>query len=515
MRAARLLLYGCCVALALTTAHADDANHPNIVLIYADDVGYGDLSAYGAELIQTPRIDGLADGGVRFTDAHATASTCTPSRFSLMTGEYAFRNDASIANATTPLLIEPGTVTLASMLQEAGYTTAMIGKWHLGLGDAEHPVDWNGKIAPGPLEVGFDVSFMIPATNDRVPTVYVDGHHVHNLSPDDDALRIDYDDPIGELPTGHTHPEKLRYAADYQHSGTIVAGISRIGFQDGGQSAWWDDEQMAANLAERGVQFIEDNADDPFFLFLSMHENHVPRAPHPDFIGKSETGLRGDAVVELDWVVGQVMDTLKRLGLAEDTLVIFTSDNGPILFDGYEDGAVEDLNGHRPHGPFRGGKYLPFEGGTRMPTIVHWPAQIESGVVSDALVSQVDLLASLAELVDQQLPEGAAPDSEPLLDVWLGRSTQGREHFIQQPAGPALAVRKGDWKYIEPGNRPDWPYQRHSRGDNPLNSTTLTTGPYLFNLADDPSEEHNLIDEHPELAEQLNELLNQKRDRSQ
>ncbi len=483
-----------------------EVEQPNIVIIYADDVGYGDVGVYGAEKIPTPHLDQMAADGIRFTSAYATAATCTPSRYSLMTGLYAFRNeDASVLPGDAPMLLEPGMVTLPSVLQAAGYRTSVVGKWHLGLGDGN--MDWNEAIRPGPLEVGFDESFLLPATNDRVPTVYVEGHYVKGLSEEDDPLRVSYEGPIGDLPTGMSHPELLHYPADEQHSGTIVEGISRIGWQDGGQSAWWDDQQMALVFAERAEEFIRRTHEQgPFFLYLSMHENHVPRWPHPQFVGESEVGLRGDTVVELDWVVGQVVETVEELGLQEETLILFTSDNGPVLFDGYEDGALEENNGHDPIGPFRGGKYIAFEGGTRMPTIASWPGVIEAGLESDAIFSQVDLLATFASLAGAEIPVGVDLDSEDLLDVLLGRSFQGREHVVQQSTD-GLAIRKDNWKYIEPGNRSEWAYIRHNLGDTPMNITPLTSGAYLFDLAEDPGEMTNLAEEYPEKVEELHELL--------
>ena len=505
------LMAGCAHRAETAYGDAGEANRPNIVIIYADDVGYGDLSAYGTELIPTPKIDRLAEGGVKFTGAYCTASTCTPSRYSLLTGDYAFRNPrAEILAGDAPMVIEPGTFTLAEAMKEAGYRTAVIGKWHLGIGDGD--VDWNGEINPGPLEVGFDVSFIIPATNDRVPTVWVDGHRVHNWSPDDDPIRVSYRGPIGDLPTGLSHPELLRYEADRQHSGTIVNGVSRIGFMDGGQSAWWDDEDMGYEIARRSRDFIEENHEAPFFLFMSMHQNHDPRLPHPDFIGKSETGLRGDDVVELDWVVGDLVDTLEELGIRDNTLVIFTSDNGPIFWDGYYQGAVEEARGHRASGPYRGGKYLAYEGGTRVPTIVNWPRGAEQGLVSDAMLSQVDLLKSLAVLVGVEVPQDAAVDSQNHLDAWLGKSLDGREHVVQQGVR-SLGIRKGDWKLIPATNVPDWVDSKHNRYENPL-STPVHTGnqPFLFNLADDPGETTNLAEEYPEKVEELYSLLNDIRE---
>ncbi|MCC5908256.1 MAG: arylsulfatase [Balneolaceae bacterium] len=492
--------------------HADSAQNPNIIIIYTDDVGYGDVGVYGAELIQTPNIDQLAAEGIRFTDAYATSSTCTPSRYSLLTGVYAFRNPrAQVLPGDAPMLIEPGSLTLPGTLQKAGYRTSVIGKWHLGLGDGD--LDWNGKITPGPLEVGFDESFLLPATNDRVPTVYVDGHYVYNLSEDDDPLRVSFEGQVGDLPTGHSHPEMLRYPADDQHSGTIVGDISRIGFMDGGQSAWWDDEEMAFLFAERSETFIRENAgsDQPFFLYLSMHENHVPRAPHPQFVGTSGVGLRGDTVHELDWVVGDVVRVLEELNIREETLIIFTSDNGPVLFDGYEDGALEQNQDHDPNGGFRGGKYIAFEGGTRLPFIVSWPGQVEPGMVSEAMISQVDLLATFASLTGVDISGYDHLDSQDMLDALTGQNVEGNE-FIIQHSSDGLAIRKGPWKYIEPGSRASWAYNRHNLGDTPLNIEPLNETEYLFNLDEDPRETTNMAGEYPDKIKEMRALLEEVRE---
>ncbi|TVQ05735.1 MAG: arylsulfatase [Balneolaceae bacterium] len=481
---------------------------PNIIIIYADDVGYGDLGVYGSELIPTPNLDRLAAEGIKLTSAYATASTCTPSRYSLLTGEYAFRNQrAQVLQGDAPLLIEPGSHTLPSILAKAGYRTAVVGKWHLGLGDGD--LDWNGPIKPGPLEVGFHESFLLPATNDRVPTVYVEGHYVYNLSEYDDPLRVSYSGQIGDLPTGVSHPELLRYGADLQHSGTIVNSISRIGWMDGGQSAWWDDEEMPIVFTDRSKQFIQQNRDIPFFLFLSMHESHVPRLPNPMFLGASGTGLLGDTVVELDWVVGQIIQELEYLGIRENTLLIFTSDNGPIFDDGYDDGAIEHANGHKAAGLFRGGKYAAFEGGTRMPFIASWPAGIEKGIVSDAIFSQVDLLATLAPLAGADLPEGAGPDSRNLLPVLLGQSDEGRDFVVQQGAGNQLyGFRYMDWKLIPAAdNRPGWIENKHNSRENPLTTPQVTTSAYLFHLKDDPGETNNLAGEYPEKVRKMAEFF--------
>lgn len=489
-----------------------EADRPNVVLIYADDVGYGDLSAYGATTIHTPHLDTLARRGIRFTHAYASAATCTPSRYSLLTGQYAFRKEGtSVLPGDAELAIDTDRPTLASVLTKAGYATSIIGKWHLGLGTGA--VNWNERIAPGPLEVGFDRSFILPATNDRVPTVYVKGHHVHNLDESDPPLRVSYDDKIGDRPTGLSHPEKLRYPADSQHSGTIVNGISRIGWMAGGQSAWWSDENVAETFTRRAQQFIRDKHDRPFFLYLPLQDVHVPRWPSEQFRGESGAGLRGDAMKEVDWVVGQIRATLRRLDLKEETLVLFTSDNGPVYDDGYDDGAIADAHGHDANGPLRGGKYQSFEGGTRVPFITSWPEHIEPGTTSEALISQVDLLATIARIADASFPDDAGPDSVPLTDVLLGKHEQGRTHLVEQGVGK-LALRRGPWKYIPAGSYPEWAFAKHNDPESPI--ATPMPPPdqaLLFNLDEDPDESNNVIGQHPKVAKRMAVLLDSLRKR--
>jgi arylsulfatase A len=501
---------------------------PNILLIYADDVGMGDIGAYGSKLIRTPHIDALAEGGIRFTSAYATSAMCTPSRYSLLTGIYAFRLEgAGILSAEDPLLIRPGSVTLPGMLRENGYRTAIVGKWHLGLGETVGGLDWNGAIKPGPLEVGFDESFLLPVTNDRVPTVYLDGHFVYKLNPNEDPIHIRYPEEghhafqeeqfgkqspaaykplVGNLPTGLSHPELLRYGADTQHAGTIVNGVSRIGHMSGGRTAWWDDEEMTFVFAEKAGDFIRQNTDNPFFLFLSMHQNHVPRIPNPRFAGTSGVGLRGDCVVELDWIVGELVRILKETGQLENTLVVFSSDNGPVLYDGYDDGALEDHNDHDPNGGFRGGKYIAYEGGTRMPTIAYWPTGIMPGIVSDALISQVDFLATFASLAGGNLPDDRF-DSQDVLPALLGESSEGNDFVIQQ-SSDGLGIRQGKWKYIEATTRSAWAYNRHNLGErNAMHIEMLQPVEYLFDLEADPGERNNLAGKNPQKLKELKELL--------
>ena len=383
----------------LPIRQAEAADRPNIVLIYADDLGYGDVGCYGATRVRTPNIDRLAREGLRFTDAHAPSSTCTPSRYALLTGEYAWRRKGTgVLPGDAALIIEPGRETLPAMLKRAGYITGVVGKWHLGLGAGS--IDWNGAIKPGPLEIGFDSAFIMAATGDRVPCVFISDHNVVGLDPHD-PIRVSYGKPIGDEPTGAANPELLKVKPSHGHNQTIVGGISRIGYMTGGKAARWVDKDMANVFTREAVAFIERHAAAPFFLEFATHDIHVPREPHPQFAGTSKCGVRGDVIQELDWSVGQILETLDRLKLTDRTLVLFTSDNGPVVDDGYADGAVRDLDGHRPAGPLRGGKYSLFEGGTREPFLVRCPGRVRPGL-SDALVNQVDLLASLASLTGQR-----------------------------------------------------------------------------------------------------------------
>lgn len=474
-----ILLYG---RLACSSAVA--AECPNIVLIYADDLGYGDVGCYGATEVKTPNIDRLAREGLRFTDAHAAAATCTPSRYAMLTGEYAWRKKGTgILPGDAPLIIEPGRVTLPSMLHDAGYTTGVVGKWHLGLGKGEP--DWNGELKPGPLEIGFDSCFILPATGDRTPCVYVENHRVVGLDPAD-PIQVDYKTQVGHEPTGAERPDRLKMKLSHGHDFTIVNGISRIGFMTGGKAARWNDETMADTLTEQAVKFIERNREKPFFLYFATHDIHVPRVPHPRFRGATTMGPRGDAIVEFDSTVGQVLKALDDRKLADNTLVILTSDNGPVLDDGYADDAVEKLGKHRPAGPLRGGKGTVYEGGTREPFLVRWPGHVPAGETSDSLVCQIDLLASLAAFTKQTLANQAAPDSVNVLPALLGESQQGRDVLVEQ--GRAIAVRRGKWKLIEAGDGPK-------------------AAPQLYNLADDLGEARNLAKEDPARVDELSQLL--------
>jgi len=500
IRASLLLALACsCYVTAqapgLETPANQEGRQPNVVLIYADDVGWGDVGAYGSELIPTPNIDALAGEGLRFTDAHCTAATCSPSRFSLITGIHGFRHGVRVLPPNAPLSIPLDKRTLPGLFQEAGYATAVVGKWHLGLGAKGEPVDWNGAVAPGPLELGFDSSFLLPSTNDRVPCVYLDGHHVAGLDPSDPLFVGKRPDGIEctVYPDGRETPEAMTYyPSSHGHNNSVINGIGRIGRQFGGSHALWDDETMADVFVERASTWLaEQDEDQPFFLYFSSQDIHVPRAPHPRFQGTTGLGHRGDAMVALDWAVGELLAVLERKGLAEDTLVIFTSDNGPVYDDGYVDGTVvhtstEEVDqGHDGSGPWRGGKYQIYEGGTRVPFVLRWPGRVAAGT-SDALVSQIDLFASFAALLDLELADDDAIDSRDTLGAFLGTDPTGLDTMIEE-AG-TLALRKGHWKYI-------------ARKD----------GGELYDLSVDPGETRDVAAEFAPLAAELGIALEARR----
>ncbi|MEO6245187.1 MAG: arylsulfatase [Opitutaceae bacterium] len=507
MKLPALLLAACAFTFCADSLSAAAARQPNIIYIYADDIGYGDVSCYGAKAVSTPNVDRLARGGLRFTSGYATSGTCTPSRFSLLTGEYAFRQKGTgVLPGDAALIISPERATLPKVLRAGGYRTGVVGKWHLGLGANREKFDWNTDIKPGPLEIGFDYSFIMAATGDRVPCVYVENHKIVNADPKD-PITVRYGQPFPGQPTGVTERDTLRMDWSHGHNNSIVNGVGRIGFMTGGKQALWVDEDMADVFLKHGLEFIRKEKDHPFFLYYATHDIHVPRLPHQRFVGKTTMGPRGDAIVEFDFQVGAILDELDRLGLTENTLVILSSDNGPVVDDGYKDRAVELLGDHKPAGPFRGGKYSRFEGGTRVPFIVRWPARVKPGV-SDALVSQVDLMASFAALTGQTLAQADAPDSFNVLPALLGESRTGRDHIVEHAT--KLALRAGDWKYIEPA-------PGVALAVNTNTETANSLQPQLYNLALDPGEKRNLAAEQPQrvadLAARLTALQERGRSR--
>ena len=492
----RSLFTALLMALPLQAAEKPRA----IVIFYTDDLGYNDTSTYGCDKVPCPNLDKLAEEGVLFTDAHSTTSVCTPSRYSLLTGEYAWRRDDTRILPGDAKLILPTKderQTLPSLMQQAGYRTAVIGKWHLGLGRGGQATDWNRHISPGPNEVGFDHSFILAATGDRVPCVYLENGHVVGLDPND-PIEVSYEKPFEGEPLGSTHPQLLKPWARSngpQHNCAVIDGIPRIGYMKGGKAALWTDQDMADRITDEAIRFIRESAgmNKPIFLYFATNDIHVPRDPHHRFKGKSRMGIRGDVTVQMDDCLGRLRTALTENGY-EDCLFIFSSDNGPVINDGYFDGSIRDCKGHNPvapmgtgawrNGKLDGGKYGIMEGSTRVPFIVSWPGYTPKGSTSAALVSQIDLARTLCELVGVAVPATALPDSRNALPALLGSDSTGAPYIIEQNIGKLLAVRKGQYKY----------YRRNGKQ-------------HLFDLSTDLREEHNIAAEHPQLVQELDALL--------
>jgi len=494
------------------------AERPNIVLIYADDIGWGDLGCYGAKVIPTPHIDRLAAQGARFTSGYCTSATCTPSRYSMLTGEYAWRRRGTgVLPGDAPLVIPTTRPTVASALRDAGYATAVVGKWHLGLGPRKEgearDLDWNRPIAPGPREVGFQSSFIMAATGDRVPTVYVRDGSVVGLDPED-PIEVSYKGPFPGDPDLKSEELRRTLRQDWSHGHNmgLVNGVGRIGWMRGGKAAIWDDTTMGDVFAEEAARWIASAKDKPFFLYYASHENHVPRVVHPRHAGKTPLGPRGDAVVAFDEQVGRILDALEKAGVAGRTLVVLTSDNGPVLDDGYKDEAFERNRdaGHLPAGPFRGGKYSPHQGGTRVSLLARWPGVIKPGTVTDALVSQVDFPATLARLGGADPAPFVALDSVDA-SASLRAGNPVRDHVISHGGGPRFSLREGKWVYVAPYQGSNM-RTYHGPGH-------VTPGPtdvdQLYDLEADPGERANVAAANPEVLARLKARLAEARARGE
>ena len=479
--------------------HADE-NRPNIIVIYVDDLGFGDLSSYGAELLDTPSIDRLAEEGVRFTDGHAVSAICTPSRYALLTGQYPWREDVWLpVFYDGALTIDPERLTVADLLGRQGYKTAVIGKWHLGFGD-DKP-DWNGELKPGPLELGFDYYYGVPVVNSSPPFVYVENHRVVGLDPDDPFV-------LGEVANTKPYPEK--YSLD------VIGGAEAA-------HALYVDEEVATELANKAVDWIEDNQDSPFFLYFSTTNVHHPFTPHPRFQGTTDCGVYCDFIKELDWQVGEILDTLDENGLAENTLVVFLSDNGGMLNNAGK--AAWDA-GHKINGDFLGFKFDVWEGGHRVPFIARWPARIPANSVSPQLVSTMDLMATFASITGQTLGDDEAPDSVDLMPALTQTGNAAvREHLLIAPRTPEmLSVRKGKWMYI-PGQGPggfrasdtgglydayEWfAYAEQVNSElNPDGSFREDAAPaQLYDLEQDPGQRENVYQDFPDVVAEMQALL--------
>ena len=499
------------LSLAFTSClavHAENKNQntdkPNVIFIYADDLGYGDLECYGAKNVQTPNVNRLASEGIRFINAHATAATSTPSRYSMLTGEYAWRKPGTdVAAGNAGMIIRPEQYTMADMFKSSGYATGAFGKWHLGLGDKTAQQDWNAPLSASLGDLGFDYSYIMAATADRVPCVFIENGQVANYDPSA-PIEVSYIKNFPGEPTGKDNPELLyNLKPSHGHDMSIVNGISRIGYMKGGGKALWKDENIADSITAHAIDFIDKYKNQPFFLYFATNDVHVPRFPHERFRGKNKMGVRGDAIAQFDWTVGQIIAALEERGLRENTLIILSSDNGPVVDDGYDDHAEELLNGHSPAGPFRGNKYSAFEGGTAVPAIVSWPKEIPSSQISDALVSQIDWFASMAALINAKLPKGSAPDSQNRLNTWLGKDQTDRPWIIEESS--TMSVRTKNWKYIEPNDGPamiTW---------GPKVETGNLKTPQLYDMRVREYEKENLADQHPEIVYEMQNILRRVR----
>ena len=481
-----------------------DRQRPNVIIILADDLGYGDLQCYGAKNVATPNVDRLAREGIRFTNTHAVAATSTPSRYSLLTGEYAWRRpDTEVAAGNAGMIIRPEQYTMADMFNNAGYATGAFGKWHLGLGDKTGTQDWNAPLPAGLADLGFDYHYIMAATADRVPCVFIENGQVANYDPSA-PIEVSYKSNFPGEPTGRENPELLfNLRSSHGHDMSIVNGIGRIGFMKGGGTALWKDEDIADSITTHAVDFIRKHRNEPFFMYFCTNDIHVPRFPHRRFRGKSCMGLRGDAIAEFDWSVGAIMQVLDEMDLADNTLVILTSDNGPVVDDGYDDQAEELLQGHSPSGPLRGHKYSAFEGGTTVPAIVRWPGRVQGGRESGVLMSHIDWMASLGSLIEARMPKGSAPDSRNRLGNLLGTDDTDRPWIIEQSA--CLSVRTREWKYIEPSDGPamvPW---------GPKVETGYLSTPQLYNLSEEVGERDNVATEHPGVVFEMQNILRRER----
>ena len=492
------------VAPLTLAAQESSAVKPNVVLIYADDLGFGDIECYGAKNVVTPNVNALADSGCRFINAHSVASTSTPSRYSLLTGEYPWRKEGTdVAAGDAAMIVSPEQYTVADLFKENGYATAAFGKWHLGLGAESGKQNWNAPISPALSDIGFDYSYIMAATADRVPCVFIENGAVANY--DSSApIYVSYTANFEGEPTGRNNPELLyNMKHSHGHDMSIVNGIGRIGYMKGGGSALWKDENIADSITARAVEFIKGCDEKPFFIYFATNDVHVPRFPHERFRGVTGMGMRGDAIAQFDWCVGEVVDALKERGIYENTIIIVTSDNGPVVDDGYADSAEELLNGHDPMGGLRGGKYSCFEAGTRVPFIVHWPARIKEASVSAALVSQIDFLNVMAGIIGASIVDTLSPDGLCGQEkTWLGETHPGRPYAVEMASNHTLSLLTEEWKYIEPKGGPamvPW---------GPKIETGYSTVPQLFKkVAGEYDEYVNVALENIAIVEAMSLML--------
>ncbi|HIG72166.1 MAG TPA: hypothetical protein EYQ46_19355 [Myxococcales bacterium] len=489
---ATMRFFALCVSLVLALfsvgcgQSADRSSRPNIIVVLADDVGWGSLGSYGEPRIQTPNLDRLAREGRRFTQAYAPSSACSPTRYGVMTGRYFWRskvNDGMVLSSNAPLHIETDRLTIASLLKDQGYRTAAIGKWHLGLGSEEGRTDWASKLVPGPRSIGFDYFFGLSANPRNGPHSFIENEEL-----------------MGKLPG---RPVSISGFGAHAKTSGIVAPFKT--------------DEIMQNITKRVTTWIAENHADPFFVYFAPNAVHTPIAPNRAFTG-SPYGKYGDFIHEVDASVGQILATLDALDLAKDTLVIFTSDNGGDINRGSPVHMQAMDSGLKPNGDLRGGKLHVWEGGFRVPFIVRWPGQVPEDSVSEQILSLTDLLATFAQITDVPLPDGAAEDSFDMLAAFT-ESTQGpplRNRIVLQAGDATFAIREADWKLVERADPPDIRTARPKRAERIANMrANAPQQDQLFFLAKDPSEENDVGELFPERAARMRERLALDRSASQ
>ncbi len=497
-----VIALGLALAGVVPPSVAAPPTRPNIVIIYADDMGYGDLNCQNPESkIPTPHLDQLAAEGMRFTDAHSSSGICSPSRFALLTGSYHWRRQHGIVGSFGPPFFKDTDYTLPQMLKERGYTTGAIGKWHLGwdwtfknppsgrveqwgkIREFHQPedIDWSGPIPGGPLDRGFD-SYFGDGTINFPPYAWVEN------------------DRIVDLPT---------HVMDINNIG-FETKEGNWEFRPGPKVEHWNPYDVLPTLTKRAVAWIEQQkADQPFFLYFALPSPHAPIIPNDEFLGQSDAGGYGDFMVQTDWVAGQVLQALRARGLDENTLVIFSADNGPETY-AFERAETFD---HFSMGEFRGLKRDVWEGGHHVPFIIKWPGQVVPGSVSDEVISQVDIMATLAAVTESPLPAQAAPDSYNILPVMLNQSALKsplREATVHNTNANTFALRQGPWLYLNSptGGVSKMPESfRQLRGYEDFDTDVL-----LFDLSQDPGQRVNLSAAHPERVKAMDALLQRYRD---
>jgi arylsulfatase A len=485
----------------LSCSFQEQTSPPNIVIIYADDMGYGDLACQNSDSkIPTPHLDKLASEGMRFTDAHSSSGICSPSRFALLTGQYHWRRQHNIVSAFGPPMFKEGDITLPQVLKDNGYATACIGKWHLGWdwnfkrepsGERTYwgrtrkaylleDIDWNGPLKGGPLDRGFDYYFG-DGTINFPPYAWVENDQFVEVP--NDFFEFDQ------------FPSEVKEGAWDSRPGPMVKG--------------WNPYEVLPMLTHKTVQWIDNQKkDQPFFLYFSLPSPHMPIVPNDEFLGKSEAGGYGDFMFQSDWVAGQVLKALKENGFDENTIVIFTSDNGPEKL-AFERGEKYD---HFSMGDFRGLKRDVWEGGHHIPFIVKWPGKVKAGEVSDEVISQIDIMATLAQATHISLPQGAAPDSYDFLSVWKGEQHESplREATVHNTYKDHYGLRYGKWLYI---NKPTGEVSKMPESFKKLRGyTDFNTEGLLFDMGKDPEQRENLYEQYPEKIKEMSALLLQYRE---